>query len=145
MNQVAFFDNLFPGAWDYQLHDNDVRAAMHALDAGHLADLLQAKRIREEFGPHDLPVKLSRPLGGGLFEFKLRGEDTTARVFYCFLIGRRVIYLQAFIKKSQKTPEGQLKAARRKMAEALLKEKVRLAEEAAEVAKAKKEGKDARR
>jgi phage-related protein len=35
--------------------------------------------------------------------------------FYCFLLGRRVMVLHAFIKKSQQTPERELKLARKRM------------------------------
>lgn len=131
--------------WSYFFYDDDVQAALLALDAYQLADLKHAKDILEEFGPHDLPVKLSRPLGDGLFEFKLRGIDTTVRVFYCFFSGRRLIYLHSFIKKTEKTPDAEMKMARKKMADAHAQEKSRLVDEAARVAKAKKEGKNARR
>jgi len=128
--------------WSYHFHDEHVKAAMFALDAYQLADLKHAREILAEFGASGLPVKLSRPLGSGLFEFKLRGEDTTARVFYCFMSGRRVVFLHSFIKKTQKTPGSDMKAARAKLAEAFAAEKIRLSEE---VAKAKKEGENARR
>ena len=36
---------------------------------------------------------------------------------YCFLVGRRVVVLHAFIKKSQQTPEHELKIARKRMKE----------------------------
>jgi phage-related protein len=142
---VNKFDNIDHVTWSYHFFDADVRTAMLALDAYQLADLKQAKDILTEFGPHELPVKLSRPLGDGLFEFKLRGEDTTARVFYCFFSGQRLVFLHSFIKKTQKTPDAEMKTARKKMSEAQVQEKGRLREEATKAAQAKKEGKNARR
>jgi phage-related protein len=55
--------------------------------------------------------------GGGLFELRLKGAEGIARVFYCTLIGRRIVMLHSFIKKTQKTPPNE-----RRIAEVRLKE-----------------------
>ena len=55
--------------------------------------------------------------GGGLFELRIKGAEGIARVFYCTLIGRRIVMLHSFVKKSQKTPPRE-----RRIAEARLKE-----------------------
>ena len=56
-------------------------------------------------------------LGDGLFELRLKGAEGIARVFYCTLVGRRIVMLHSFIKKTQKTPTHE-----RRIAEARLKE-----------------------
>lgn len=55
--------------------------------------------------------------GGGLFELRLKGAEGIARVFYCTLIGKQIVMLHCFVKKSQKTP-----VSERKIAEARMKE-----------------------
>jgi phage-related protein len=55
--------------------------------------------------------------GDGLFELRLKGADGIARVFFCTLIGRRIMMLHSFVKKSQKTPLRELDVARRRMKE----------------------------
>jgi phage-related protein len=55
--------------------------------------------------------------GDGLFELRLKGADGIARVFFCTLIGRRIMMLHSFIKKSQKTPQRELEVARKRMKE----------------------------
>ena len=55
--------------------------------------------------------------GDGLFELRLKGTDGIARVFFCTLIGRRIMMLHSFVKKSQKTPLRELDVARRRMKE----------------------------
>ena len=55
--------------------------------------------------------------GGGLFELRLKGAEGIARVFYCTLVGRRIVMLHGFVKKTQKTPPRE-----RRIAEARLKE-----------------------
>ena len=61
----------------------------------------------------------SRALGDGLFELRLRGKGGIGRAFYCFLLGKRVVVLHAFIKKSQQTPDRELKLARKRLKELL--------------------------
>ena len=36
---------------------------------------------------------------------------------YCFVVGKRVVVLHAFVKKSQRTPESGLKLARKRYKE----------------------------
>jgi len=55
--------------------------------------------------------------GDGLFELRLKGAEGIARVFLCTLVGKRIVMLHSFIKKSDKTPLRQ-----REIAESRLKE-----------------------
>ncbi len=55
--------------------------------------------------------------GDGLFELRLKGSDGIARVFFCTLVGRRIMMLHSFIKKTQKTPPREIEVARRRMKE----------------------------
>jgi phage-related protein len=71
-----------------------------------------------DYGPN-LRLPHSRSLGGGLFELRPRGKSGIGRAFYSFLIGQRAVVLHAFIKKSQQTPERELKLARKRMKEVL--------------------------
>ena len=55
--------------------------------------------------------------GQGLFELRVKSEAGIGRVFYCAMVGKRIIMLHSFIKKTQKTPRKE-----RLIAEARLKE-----------------------
>ncbi len=55
--------------------------------------------------------------GDGLFELRLKGQDGIARVFFCTLVGRRVMMLHSFVKKTQKTPPREIELARNRMKE----------------------------
>jgi phage-related protein len=81
-----------------------------------LADFARMVELLMEFGPK-IGMPHSRPLGGGLFELRPRGRGGIGRAFYCFAIGRRIIILHAFIKKTQETPEQALRIARKRMKE----------------------------
>jgi len=62
-------------------------------------------------------MPLARPLGEGLWEVRcdLRG-NRIARVFICFSEGR-LVALHGFIKKTQKTPDADLKLGRKRQRE----------------------------
>ena len=55
--------------------------------------------------------------GDGLFELRLKGAEGIARVFFCTLVGKRIVMLHSFIKKSDRTP-----IREREVAETRLKE-----------------------
>lgn len=53
----------------------------------------------------------------GLFELRLKGAEDIARVFFCTLVGRRIIMLHSFVKKTPKTPKREIKVAQTRMKE----------------------------
>jgi phage-related protein len=93
-----------------------VLAEIESWPADVLADYARIVELLIELGPN-LRLPYSRALGDGLFELRPRGKSGIGRAFYCFLVGRRVIVLHAFIKKSQQIPEPQLMIARRRLKE----------------------------
>jgi phage-related protein len=84
--------------------------------SGILADYARLVELLMEFGPN-LRMPHSRAMGGGLFELRARGREGIGRTFYCFVIDQRVVILHAFVKKTQETPEQDLKIARKRMKE----------------------------
>jgi phage-related protein len=81
-----------------------------------LADYARLVELLTDHGP-DLRLPHSRTMGGGLFELRPRGRSGIGRAFYCFRVGRRVVVVHAFIKKTQQTPDNELKLARKRMKE----------------------------
>lgn len=79
-----------------------------------LADYARIVQLLTAHGPN-LRLPHSRALGDSLFELRPHGREGIGRAFYCFLIGRRVMVLHAFIKKSQQTPDRELKLARKRL------------------------------
>jgi phage-related protein len=69
-----------------------------------------------EYGPN-LGLPHTNAFGGGLFELRLKGAEGIARVFFCTLIKREIVMLHSFIKKTQKTPETEIKIAKQRMKE----------------------------
>lgn len=95
-----------------------VLAEVHSWPADVLADFARLIELLAEHGPN-LRLPHSRALGDGLFELRPRGRSGIGRAFYCFVVARRVVVVHAFIKKSQQTPDKELKLARKRTKELL--------------------------
>jgi phage-related protein len=95
---------------------SQVIAEIESWPGGILADYARIVELLMEFGPN-LRMPHSRAMGGGLFELRPRGHEGIGRVFYCFVIGQRVVILHAFVKKTPDTPAPELKVARKRMKE----------------------------
>jgi phage-related protein len=83
-----------------------------------LADYARLTELLAEHGP-DLHLPHSRALGDGLFELRPRGRTGIGRAFYCFVVGKRVIVVHAFVKKTRQTPNRELKLACKRIKELL--------------------------
>jgi phage-related protein len=78
---------------------------------------LSAKTVRtikalEDMGT-DLREPYSKPLWDGIFELRTKlGSDIT-RVLYFFVVGEKAVVTNGFLKKTDKTPVGELRLARK--------------------------------
>jgi phage-related protein len=57
----------------------------------------------------------TKSFGSGLFELRLKGAEGIARVFFCTLVGQRIVMLHSFVKKSDKTPRREIEIAEARM------------------------------
>lgn len=69
-----------------------------------------------EYGPN-LGLPHTDAFGGGLFELRIKGVEGIARVFFCTMVKQEIVMLHSFVKKTQKTPEKELKVAKLRMKE----------------------------
>ena len=102
--------------WAITYYSESVQAEILALPAGFLARYLRYADRMEVYGP-DLGMPHTRAIGGGLFELRLKATEGIARVLYCTMIGKRIMILHQFTKKTKKTPPKELGIARRRMKE----------------------------
>jgi phage-related protein len=65
----------------------------------------------EEFGPANVGMPHIRSLGRKLWEVRVSGRDGIARGIYVLAAGKKIIVLNVFIKKTQQTPEKNLRLA----------------------------------
>jgi phage-related protein len=93
-----------------------VLAEIEAWPVDILADYARLIELLMEHGPN-LRLPHSRSMGEGLFELRPRGRSGIGRAMYCFLVGKRVVVVHAFVKKTQQTPDQDLKLARQRAKE----------------------------
>jgi phage-related protein len=97
-------------------YSSKVQEEILAFPTDVLADFLRISDLLAEFGP-ELRLPHSRAMGNGLFELRPKGKEGIGRVFYCFLVGRKIMILHSFIKKTQKTPRKELQLAQSRIQE----------------------------
>jgi phage-related protein len=106
-------------SWQVEILNEVVAAEITVLPADIQARFLRlADRIRlsglERVGePH------VKHLEGKLWEMRLMGRDAIARVLYVTAIGKRIVVVRAFVKKTQKTPRSEIEIALRRAEEIL--------------------------
>ena len=76
------------------------------------ARVLQCIGLLEIKG-NELREPYSKALKDGIFELRTQQGSDIARVLYFFVVGRKVILTNGFIKKSQKTPYEQIELAKK--------------------------------
>lgn len=58
-----------------------------------------------------LPTKFVKHIREGLYELRIEWNSNIYRIFFCFDAGRIVVLFNAFQKKTNKTPEKEIKTA----------------------------------
>ena len=75
--------------------------------------------VRKAENGANLGLPYTRAMGDGLFEIRARGAEGIGRAFFCTRVGKRIVILHGFIKKTAKTPDAQLKIARKRLKEVM--------------------------
>ena len=101
-------------AYNLEYFNPRILEAIESWPAEILADYAKLVELLLEHGPN-LRMPHSRSMGEGLFELRPRGREGIGRAFYCFLVGKKISVVHAFIKKTEATPERELKIARKRV------------------------------
>ncbi|MEY2801897.1 MAG: hypothetical protein RL513_1482 [Pseudomonadota bacterium] len=102
--------------WSIQYFNGRVQQEIEAWPVGIYADFLRLVLLMERHGA-DLRMPHSRAMGQGLFELRCKGREGIGRAFFCTLVGREIVILHSFIKKTQETPDRELAVARKRLKE----------------------------
>ena len=91
-----------------------------------LSDKMRAKmllsiRIVREKG-YQTRMPYSEELEDGIFELRAKVGSDISRVLYFFVVGRKIILTNGFIKKTQKTPKSEIELAKKNRADYLSRE-----------------------
>lgn len=95
-----------------QIFDNSLEKFIEGLEKATIAKVLRTIDLFEKFG-RDLKFPHTKGISDGLFELRVRGKQEI-RIFYTFYRAQ-IILLHGFIKKSQKTPHREIRAALEKL------------------------------
>jgi len=102
--------------WSLEYCSPKLEKEVLGLPDGLLARYLHLTDLMLEFGPN-LGMPHTKAIESGLFELRIKAMEGIARVFYCTRVGKRIVMLHVFVKKTQKTPKKELKLAIQRMKE----------------------------
>jgi phage-related protein len=103
--------------WRVEILNETVAAEIAGLPADMQARFLRLADRIGQAGLESLSEPQVKHLEGKLWELRLTGRDGIARALYVTAIGRRVIVVRAFVKKTQKTPRAEIELALRRAKE----------------------------
>jgi len=107
-------------SWSIEYYSSEVEKKILSLPNGLLARYLRITDLMLEFGSN-LGMPHTRFIEDGLIELRIKSKEGIARVFYCTLIGKRIVMLHLFIKKSNKIPKKEIQIAKNRMRKVLEK------------------------
>lgn len=102
--------------FEIEYFNDRVLAEIESWPVDVLANYTRLIELLIKHGPN-LRLPHSRAFGDGLFELRPRGRFGIGRAFYCFVKGRNIVIVHAFIKKTQQTPSKELTTARKRAKE----------------------------
>jgi phage-related protein len=97
--------------WTIETLNETVDAEVEALPEdmrarlARIAGLIEENDLERMCEPHVKHIK------GRLWEMRLKGRSGIARALYVTAVGRRVVILRVFVKKTEKTPRREIKMA----------------------------------
>ncbi|MEZ8107388.1 type II toxin-antitoxin system RelE/ParE family toxin [Vibrio cortegadensis] len=102
-------------SWNVDFYDG-VEYAILAMPPKIQARIVRLLELIEERGAN-LGEPHTKSMGDGLFEIRAKAQEGIGRGLFCYLDGKNIKVLHAFVKKSQKTPKKDIKLAKDRMKE----------------------------
>ncbi len=87
--------------------EQPVKKFLDSLSPKMRAKMLDRIRYLHEIG-HMLRPPASKHLDGEIYELRAQAEGNISRVLYFFMLGDKAVLTHGFIKKTQKTPPGEV-------------------------------------
>jgi phage-related protein len=101
--KVTFLDEAVP---EFLRLPSDIRARFQRIF-----------QMAQDEGMNALVMPYARPVKGRLWEMRAKGKDGIARGLYVAASGRRLVVLRFFEKKTQQTPQDEIKLALKRCGE----------------------------
>jgi len=103
--------------WRVEILNTTVAAEIAALAPDVQARFLRLAERIALAGLQTLREPHVKHVEGKLWEMRVIGRDGIARVLYVTAVGRRVVVVRAFVKKTQRTPRAEIELALRRAQE----------------------------
>jgi phage-related protein len=97
--------------WTVETLNETVEAELAALPADMRARLTRIAELIEAVGLPSVKEPQVRHMRGPIWEIRLKGKAGIARALYIIAKEKRVVILRAFVKKTEKTPAGEVELA----------------------------------
>jgi phage-related protein len=104
-------------AWTVETLNETVDAELAELSADMRARLARIAELIEAVGLPSVREPHVRHIRGPIWEIRLKGKAGIARALYIAAKEQRVVILRAFVKKTEKTPAGEIELALRRAKE----------------------------
>jgi phage-related protein len=98
-------------SWIVELLDEDVKALLGALPKDIRASFERIVSLIQSEGLERIHEPYVKHLEAKLWEMRLKGRSGIARAVYVTAIGKRVVVVHVFTKKTQKTPRREIETA----------------------------------
>ena len=83
-----------------------------SLDSKMQAKMFRELDLLETFG-NQLREPHSKPLGDGIYEIRAKVASDITRVLYFFVVNKKIILTNGFVKKTQKTSDSEITLAKK--------------------------------
>lgn len=83
-----------------------------SLDTKMKAKIFRELELLETFG-NELREPHSKSLGDGIYEIRAKVSSDITRVLYFFVVNKKIILTNGFVKKTQKTPDSEIELAKK--------------------------------
>lgn len=98
-------------AWAVETLNETVDAELAELPADMRARLVRISELIESVGLPNVKEPHVRHIRGSLWEIRLKGKAGIARALYVTAKEQRAVIVRAFVKKTEKTPSGEIELA----------------------------------
>jgi phage-related protein len=98
-------------AWIVEFLNDEVEALFEAFPEDIQASFKRIVRLIQSSGLEQVHEPYVKHLQGRLWEMRLKGRAGIARAVYVTAVGKRIVVVHVFVKKTEKTPRHEIEIA----------------------------------
>ena len=98
-------------SWTVETLNETVDSEVDAFPQDMRARLARIAKLIEEKGLERVGEPHVKHLEGRLWEIRLKGRSGSSRALYVTAVGKRVVIVRVFVKKTEKTPRREIELA----------------------------------